>query len=83
MEVLKVDQKILDKYLNGKTIKTALQTPSKNVRSYVTEDDTACVIAALSQKGKVSSTLALVAAQKNWNLSIITEGNHLVCLLFP
>lgn len=81
MEVLKVDQKILDKYLNGKKIKQTLQTPLKNVRAYMTEDNQALFISTQKEKARVSSLVALIASQKGWNLSINTEGSHLVCLL--
>lgn len=83
MTVCKTDQKILNKYLNGKTIKTISQTPLRNVRSYVTTDEIACFISTQKEKGKVSSLLAIVAAQKGYSLSINTEGKYLVCLLFP
>lgn len=83
MTILKKDQKILNKYLNGKIIKTALQTPLKNVRAYTTEDNIALFIATQSQKTKVSSLIALVVAQKGWNSSMYTEGSDFVCLLYP
>lgn len=81
MKVLKVDQKILDKYLNGKKIKQTLQTPLKNVRAYMTEDNQALFISTQKEKARLSSLVALIASQKGWNLSINTEGSHLVCLL--
>ena len=79
----KKDQEILNKYLNGSTIKTALQTPLKNVRAYATNDNKALFIATKTQRDKVSSLIALVASQKGWNSSIHTEGSLLVCLLYP
>lgn len=82
MTVLKKDQKILNKYLNGKTIKQALQTPSKHVRGYATDNE-ALFIATQSQKSKLISIIALVTLQKGWNSSIYTEGSYLVCLLYP
>lgn len=83
MEILKTDQKLLNKYLTGKTIKKSLQTPLKNVRAYMTEDNHALFISTKKQKDRVSSLIALVASQRGWNLSINTEGSHLVCLLYP
>jgi len=83
MEIFKVDQKILDKYLNGKKIRQTLQTPLKNVRAYMTEDNQALFISTPKEKAKVSSLIALIASQKGWNLSMNTEGSYLVCLLHP
>lgn len=82
MTVLKTDQKILDKYLNGKTIKRALQTPSKHVRGYATDNE-ALFIATQTQKSKLISIVALVTLQKGWNSSMHMEGSYLVCLLYP
>jgi len=79
--MIKVDQKILDKYFEG-NYDTALQTPLKNVRAYL-KGDKALFISTNKVKGKVSSFIALVASQKGWNLSINTEGSYLVCLLYP
>ena len=81
MKVFKMDQEILNKYLNGKTIKTTSQTP--HVRAYITNDNHALFISTKKQKNRVSSLIALIASQKGWNLSINTEGSHLVCLLYP
>ena len=83
MEIFKVDQEILNKYLNGKKIKQTLQTPLKNVRAYMTEDNQALFISTQKEKAKVSSLIALIASQKGWNLSMNTEGSYLVCLLYP
>lgn len=83
MTVCKTDQKILDKYLNGKTIKTTLQTPLKNVRAYITDDNQALFISTQKQRVRVSGMIALIASQKGWNSSIHTEGSYLVCLLYP
>jgi hypothetical protein len=81
MKIFKADQKILNKYLNGKKIKQTLQTPLKNVRAYTTEDNQALFISTQKGRERVSSLLALIASQKGWNLSINTEGSYLVCLL--
>ena len=81
--MIKIDEKILNKYLKGKTIKTSLTTPLKSVRAYSTESNEALFIATGKEKNKLSSMIALVAAQKGWNLSIYTEGSYLVCLLCP
>ena len=80
---IKKDQKILNKYLNGSIIKTALQTPLKNVRAYATEDNKALFIATKTQKDRLSSLVAFIASQKGWNMSMNTEGSLLVCLLYP
>ena len=82
-QVLKMDQKILDKYLNGASVKTALQTPLKELRGYVTSDERAIFICTPRQKNKVSQLVTGIATAKSWNLSIHTEGSHLVCLLYP
>ncbi len=81
MKVFKADQKILNKYLNGKKIRQTLQTPLKNVRAYMTDDNQALFISTQKEKARVSSLIALIASQKGWNLSMNTEGSHLVCLL--
>lgn len=81
MEILKKDQRILEKYLKGKTIKQALQTPSKFVRGYATDHE-ALFVATQSQKKKLIGIVSLVALQKGWNLSVHTEGSNLVCLLY-
>jgi len=81
MKIPKVDQEILDKYFKGKIIKRVLKTPY--IRSYVSTDDEACTIATPSKKNVVSSTLAVVASQKGWNLSVQSERHLLVCLLRP
>lgn len=83
MKVLKKDQKILNKYLNGATVKTALATPKKEVRGYGTSDDRAIFISTPSQKSRLAQLVSLIATQKNWNLNISTEGSYLVCLLCP
>lgn len=82
MEVLKVDLKILNKYLGGKTITKALQTPNKNVRGYATDRE-ALLIATKSQKSKLASIVTSVSLQKGLNSSMHTEGSYLVCLLYP
>ena len=81
MKVFKADQKILNKYLNGKKIRRTLQTPLKNVRAYMTDDNQALFISTQKEKARVSSLIALIASQKGWNLSMNTEGSYLVCLL--
>ena len=81
MTEIKADQKILNKYFDG-SYDTTLQTPLKNVRAYL-KGDKALFISTNKVKGKVSSFIALVAAQKGWNLSMNTEGSYLVCLLYP
>lgn len=79
--MIKADQKILNKYFEG-NYDTTLQTPLKNVRAYL-KGDKALFISTNKVKDRVSSIVALVASQKGWNLSINTEGSHLVCLLYP
>lgn len=82
MEVkIKKDRRILDKYLKGKTIKTALQTPFKTVRGYLTEDDYACYISPNKERARVSVLVAITALQKGWKFSIQMEGSDLVCIL--
>jgi len=80
--MVKKDQEILKKYLNGKPVTKTLQTPLRNVRGYATEEK-ALFIATKKASNKLSTLVALVAAQKGWNTSIHTEGSHLVCLLYP
>jgi len=80
--MVKKDQKILKKYLNGESVTKALQTPLRNVRGYATKNR-AIFIATKKASDKLSVLVALIAAQKGWNSSIHTEGSHLICLLYP
>ena len=77
--MFKVDQEILKEYFPGRTIKKSLKTPY--VRSYVSTEDEACVISTPSLKNKIAGNLAVVAAEKSWNLLIFTKRKLLVCLL--
>lgn len=83
MIIPKMDQKILDKYLNGKKIKQAFQTPLRNVRGYSTEDNYGLFISTKKQRSKLAALVALCAVQKGWNSSTHTEGSHLICILYP
>lgn len=82
MEIVKKDQKILNKYLNGEPVTKALQTPLRNVRGYATKNR-AIFIATKKASDKLSVLVALIATQKGWNSSMHTEGSYLVCLLKP
>lgn len=82
--IFKIDQEILKKYLQpDETIKEALQTPGKKLRGHITSKGRAIFISSPSEKTGVAKYLSVVASAKSWNLSIRTEGSHLVCLLSP
>jgi len=82
--ILKVDQEIVNKHLlPGETIKTVLQTPGKKLRGLLTSKGRAIFISTSSKRQDVAKYLSVIASAKAWNLSISTEGSHLVCLLYP
>lgn len=84
MEVtIKKDREILNKYLNGSAIKSTFQTPLKNVRAYVTDDDRALFISTKKQRSRVAILLTSIALRRRWNSSIHIEGSYLIGLLYP
>jgi hypothetical protein len=80
--MVKKDQEILKKYLNGESITKALQTPIKDVRGYTTPTKI-LFIATKRASERASILVTLTALQKGFKVSQFTEGNYLICLLTP